>query len=222
MAQHMYQYSLFHCYLTVVVYSTSPCRSTVLTSLYAPLPRRGYHGRAAAAAAAASTAPLPGTAWRATKAPQSRPQDAGGNRSGGMSVGRGSTPARVHLVPKYAVAAADAALAATVVAETSPAVVKPPRRPPRPRHPMHGRRACPVAWVSALRGPRLPVGRSSRKKQLRVGTARWLCSGPCPEVSACLGSYDRVLLRPSRCADVPTPASESGQRDCGERANTFK
>ena len=128
MAQHMYQYSLFHCYLTVVVYSTSPCRSTVLTSLYAPLPRRGYHGRAAAAAAAASTAPLPGTAWRATKAPQSRPQDAGGNRSGGMSVGRGSTPARVHLVPKYAVAAADAALAATTVTETPSTIVHTPHR----------------------------------------------------------------------------------------------
>jgi hypothetical protein len=139
-----------------------------------------------------------------------------------MRVGRGSRGPAVHRVPKYAVAAADAALAATVVAETPPAVVRPPRRPPRPCHPMHGRRACPVAWVSALRGPRLPVGRSSRKKQLRVGTARWLCSGPCPEVSACLGSYDRVLLRPSRCADVPTPASESGQRDCGERASTIK
>ena len=76
---------------------------------------------------------------------------------------------------------------------------------------MDGRHACLLRWVSAARGPCWPSSTSRRKKQLRVGTARGLCPRPCPEVSVCLGSYDRVLLRPSRCADLPTPTRAAGQ-----------
>jgi hypothetical protein len=91
--------------------------------------------------------------------------------------------------------------------------VRTPHQSPPPCDPMDGRRACLLRWVSAARGPcwQWPSSTSRRKKQLRVGTARGLCPRPCPEVSVCLGSYDRVLLRPSRCADLPTPTRAAGQ-----------
>jgi hypothetical protein len=61
-----------------------------------------------------------------------------------------------------------------------------------------------------------------RKNQLRVGAARWLCSGHRPERSAWLGSYDRVVLTSARCANLPAPARESGhtgsRRAPGDRA----
>ena len=56
------------------------------------------------------------------------------------------------------------------------------------------------------------------KKQLRVGAARWLCSGHRPERPAWLSSYDRVLLTAARGADLPLRASAAGQTGRGERA----
>eukprot|EP01046_Picozoa_sp_COSAG06_P024645 COSAG06_NODE_2021_length_7833_cov_3.800233_3_plen_215_part_00 len=76
-------------------------------------------------------------------------------------------------------------------------------------------RSCPR---SAPSGPASPC---LSKKQLRVGAARWLCSGYRPEGYARLGSYDRGLLTPARCADVPPPAREAGHTARGERAKTL-
>ena len=49
------------------------------------------------------------------------------------------------------------------------------------------------------------------KKQLRVGAARWICSGYPPEGSAWLGHYNRMLLTPARCAELPPAARGSGR-----------
>jgi hypothetical protein len=54
---------------------------------------------------------------------------------------------------------------------------------------------------------------ASRKKQLRVGAARWLCSRPGPERSSCLDRYGRAPLGSSRCADLPPPTRAASQRD---------
>jgi hypothetical protein len=56
------------------------------------------------------------------------------------------------------------------------------------------------------------------KKQLRVGAARWICSGYPPEGSAWLGHYNRMLLTPARCAELPPAARGSGRPGRGERA----
>ena len=58
------------------------------------------------------------------------------------------------------------------------------------------------------------------QKAADVGMARWLASGYCPERPVWLGDYDRVLLTPAICADVPPPARASGQPDAGERAKS--
>ena len=63
------------------------------------------------------------------------------------------------------------------------------RRPARPDHHAH-------LW---------------HKKQLRVGAARWICSGYPPEGSAWLGHYNRMLLTPARCAELPPAARGSGR-----------
>jgi hypothetical protein len=77
-----------------------------------------------------------------------------------------------------------------------------------------GERIRPTWPRRALRA----LGQTGVKKQLRVGMARWLGSGHCPEGSAWLGHYARVLLTPARCADVPPLARASGQPGRGERA----
>jgi hypothetical protein len=70
---------------------------------------------------------------------------------------------------------------------------------------------------ASLRAPgtarAIPAATRVRSKtQLRVGAARWVCSGHRPERSAWVGSYVRVLLTPARCADLPPAARETGQR----------
>ena len=50
---------------------------------------------------------------------------------------------------------------------------------------------------------------SSSKKQPRIGTARWLCSGHRPERSAWLDGYARDLL--ARSADMAPSARGAGQ-----------
>jgi hypothetical protein len=91
--------------------------------------------------------------------------------------------------------------------------------------------ALRFAYLAAARScPRLapssrhlaPVSPRLSKSKLRVGAARWLCSGYRPAGSVWLGGYDRGLLTPARCADVPPPESEAGQPARGERANTLE
>ena len=65
--------------------------------------------------------------------------------------------------------------------------------------------------VRAVERAELRVGQSRVKKQLRVGAARWLCSGHRSERSARLDRYVRDLLAPARCADLPPAAREAGQ-----------
>jgi hypothetical protein len=57
--------------------------------------------------------------------------------------------------------------------------------------------------------------RLGEKKQLRVGAARWLCSGHRSERSVWLGGYDRVLLASAGGADLPHRASAAGQTGRG-------
>jgi hypothetical protein len=72
----------------------------------------------------------------------------------------------------------------------------------------HGLQSPPEAWW-----------RCRPCRGARCGQCGWLCSGHRPERSAWLGSYDRVLLTPARCADLPPTARAAGQTGRGERAN---
>jgi hypothetical protein len=81
------------------------------------------------------------------------------------------------------------------------------------RHPATPSEGIRPTWPRrALRA----LGQTGVKKQLRAGMARWLGSGHCPERSAWLGRYARVLLTPAICADVPPPARASAQTGRGE------
>ena len=101
-----------------------------------------------------------------------------------------------------------------------------------------GRLAITRGPTPPLRAPRWLAGSETgprprlAQKLLRVGAARWLCSGHCSERLAWLGHYDRVLRTQARCADLPPPATTCGQtgrgaprapkktpRDAGPRAD---
>ena len=80
----------------------------------------------------------------------------------------------------------------------------------RAAEPFDGQKAAVgLAWAfGARRAARRPV---CLKKPLHRGVARWLSAGQPFERFAWLGCYDRDLLAPARCADLPPVAREAGQ-----------
>jgi hypothetical protein len=75
--------------------------------------------------------------------------------------------------------------------------------------PLNGQKGA--SWVVLGRGaPRIAGRPAGLKKQLRMGAARWLCSGHRPERSAWLDNSARVLLTSARRPDVPHPTREAG------------